>query len=404
MQFQYIAVEKSGKIVEGNLEAQSPEAVLEWIAQSGLKPVSIKALGGKSAERDLKKGIRKKIDIEDKVFLTKYLALMLKVGTDLFKAIDILIADFEKPVMKAFLGEVKSTLGKGQPFYTTFAKYPKYFSPVFINLIKAGESSGHLEKIFDNLSTDLNKQWELRNKVKSSLVYPIVLVVLAIVILFLMVSLALPKIAETFTSGGIEPPAFSRIVFAIGLFFQKYMVVIIVAAVLFVLSGWIFASKSTYGKRFISQLVRKLPIVREVLSKIALQRFATTFASLMRAGTPILEALEVTAGVVGSPELKDSLMRISREGIAKGLTVGDAFKRETCFPHTVTNLIAISEQSGHMDEVLDTLAGFYESEIDSSVKNLVSFLEPALLVMIGLIVGVIALSIIMPIYQLVGQF
>ena len=166
---------------------------------------------------------------------------------------------------------------------------------------------------------------------------------------------------------------------------------------------WYFFAKSTVGKKVGIRIVRRLPVVGEVAQKISIQRFATTLSSLMRSGMPILDSLEITADAVGSSELKAVLLRISREGVMKGLTVGEAFKREAYFPKVVTNLIAVSEKAGHMDDVLQTLAEFYESEIDSSIKILVAFLEPVLLLGIGLIVGLIALAIILPVYQLVGQ-
>jgi len=401
MKFHYKASGTDGKLIEGDLEAQAPAEVLEWMVQRGLKPVSIK-VADVGAKRLIKKRGGGKITIEDKVFLTKYLALMLKVGTDLFKAIDILVEDFDKPTMKALLLEMKDALGKGQPFYTTFERHPQHFSPVFVNLIKAGEASGTLDKVLEKLSSDLEKQWELRNKVRGSLVYPSVLVVLSMIVLFLMVSIALPQIAETFTSGGLEPPFFSRVVFAIGFFFRDYMILLIALFIATGVGGW-FYFRSLTGRRLLSRIANKTPVIKGVIHKISLQRFATTLSSLVRSGTPILEALNITADASGVGELSDALRRISDEGLAKGLTVGEAFRREKYFPRVVVNLIAISEQSGHLEEVLETLADFYDSEIDSSIKALVSFLEPVLLIVIGGAVGLVAISVIVPVYQLVGQ-
>ncbi len=402
MQFHYTASESSGRVVNGEIEAQSPAAVLEWMVQRGMKPISIKAATMES-KKLFGKSKGRRINIEDQVFLTKYLALMLRVGTDLFRAIDILIADFDKPAMKSLLVEMKDTLSKGQPFYATFSRYPKYFSPVFVSLIKAGEASGSLEAVLTKLSTDLEKQWDLRNKIRGSLIYPIFLIGLSTVVLFLMVSFALPKIAETFSIGAIEPPLFSKIVFSIGFFFSDFMIPIAIGMIGLVVGGFFFFTKSVTGKRFVSVLGSKVPVVRNVTRKIALQRFASTLSSLIHSGIPILEALDVTADAVGPGELRDALVRISKEGLVRGLTVGEAFRKEQYFPRVIVNLIAISEQSGNLEEVLGTLADFYESEIDASVKGLVSFIEPALLIGIGAIVGLLTVSIIVPVYQLVGQ-
>ena len=328
---------------------------------------------------------------------------MLSVGTDLLRAIDILVKDFNKPVLRGLLQEIKSSLEKGQPFYATFEKYPKYFSPVFVNLVKAGEASGNLEIVFQDLSISLQRDKELQTKIRSALFYPALLFALSIVILVFLVTFAIPKIAEVFGSSGVQPPLFSRVVFVVGLFLNQYiwfilggLAVLIVAALLFF--------RSVSGYRVLNYLFNIVPVVGAVSKKIALQRFAGTLSILMRSGLPIIKALEITADTLNHHDLSKALKRIANEGISKGLTLGEAFRREAAFPAVVSNLVAISEKAGHLDGILKTLSDFYDSEIDSSLKVLVSFLEPALLLMIGVVVGLIALSIIVPIYQLVGQF
>jgi len=404
MRFHYIASEPNGRIVESDVEAQGPAEVLEWMAKQGLRPVSVKSLGGVEA-KGLKAMFSQSITVTDKVFLTKYLALMLRVGTDLFKAIDILIADFDKPVVKSLLIEVRDSLSKGQPFYTTFVKYPKYFDSVFVNLLKAGEASGNLDRVFEDLSKGLEKQQALQNKIKGALTYPIILIVMAVVMLLLLVSYALPAIQNTFlnNSSGVELPLFSRVVFMVGNFFNAYIIIIFPSLLGGVVGGWYFTQKTLAGQKFFSRVISKTPIISEVVYRIALQRFATTLSSLLKSGMPILPAIETTAETVGSAELRSVLIRISREGIAKGLTIGEAFRREPYFPRVVANLIAISEKAGHLESILETLAEFYESEIDSSIKILLSLLEPMLLLGIGGIVAAIALAIIVPIFQLTKQ-
>lgn len=403
MRFHYIASQQNGKMVEGDFEAASAAEVLSFLDSQGLKPISLRPI------KDFIKTSRFKIfnqpiTVEDKIFLTKYLALMLKVGTDLFKAIDILIADFEKISVKALLSEIRLTLEQGQPFYSAFTKYPKIFSPVFVNLVKAGETSGKLEYVFNKLSVSLGKEQELRNQIKSAITYPIILLAGSIVILFLLVSFALPKIAGIFGTGDFDIPLFSRVVFAVGLFVGDYVWFILSFLTVFAVAIWYFISQSMVGRKIILKAAYQAPLIGGVLKKIALQRFASTLSSLLSAGVSIIDALEITANVVGSEDLKTSILRIAREGISKGLTIGDAFRREETLPRTVINLMAISEKTGSIESILATLADFYESEIESSIKSLVSFLEPILLLAIGLIIGVIALAIIVPIYQLVGNF
>lgn len=401
MKFRYIASQLDGKVIESEIDAKDTKEVLQFLSSRGLKPISIRILRSESGKGFFS---GRKINIEDQIFISKYLALMLKLGTGLIQAINILIDDFDKKVVRSFLIEVKNNLEGGMPFYSVFAKYPKTFSQVYINLIKAGEASGNLDSVFENLTTSLTKEKSLKDSIKSALIYPVLLVVASLSILIFLVMYALPKISKVFEQGGFEPPLFSRIVFSVGLFFADYGFYIIGFFVLLFIFLFFLYKNSVIFKRFVYGVFDGIPVIKNLIHKIALQRFAAVLSSLIKAGIPLVNALEITADTVGNIALKDAILRISKEGLMKGVTVGEAFKKEPIFPRTVVNLIAVSEKTGHMEDVLATLADFYSSEVDNSLKSLVAFLEPAMLVMIGGIIGLIALSIIVPIYQLTTQF
>lgn len=403
MIFHYIASRPDQTIVEDNFDAKDIAEVLAYLAANGLKPVSVKPQGG-GAEKRFASLFGGRVTITDQIFISKYLALMLKIGTGLLEAINILIADFQKPAVRDILISVKSSLEQGKPFYSTFARYPKVFSSVYVNLVRAGETSGNLEQTFVELTQILTKQKDLRDQIRGALTYPLILLSGSVLILVFIVMFALPKIANVFSEGGFEPPLFSKVVFSIGLFFNAYGFYIFGFLAALIIAGVIFARRSIAVSKFISGMVAEVPLVRDVVKKIALQRFAGILASLIKAGMPLTDGLEITAETVGSAELREALIRISREGVAKGLTIGEAFRRETYFPLAVVSLVAISERAGHLGEVLETLSEFYTKEIDTSVKTLVSFLEPVLLLGIGSIIGFIALAIIVPIYQLTTQF
>lgn len=400
MEFHYIASQPDGKLVEGDMDGGNVSDILGFIASKNWKPVSVKP-------RDTRRRLRLfrgSVNLSDQIFVSKYLALMLKIGTGLLEAINILISDFDKLAVKEILMEIRANLEQGKQFFKTFEKYPQIFSPVTVNLIKAGEASGNLDHVFEDLTVSLTKQKDLHDQIKGALIYPIILIVGAIVIMTLIITIALPKIAGVFLDGGFEPPVFSRIVFSLGFFMRDagpYILGVLIAGGF--ISFYLFRSSIVFRK-FVSSVFSELPFVRTVVKKIALQRFARTLSSLVRAGLPITDALEITSQATGNMELKESLLRISREGLAKGLTIGDAFKREPFFPQTVVNLISISEKAGHIEEVLETLSDFYVKEIDGAVKSLVAFLEPILLLFIGAAIAIIALAIIVPIYQLTTQF
>jgi type IV pilus assembly protein PilC len=401
MLYHYIATDSAGKLQEADFEADSLDGVLRYLATKELRPVDVKALATKQNALFQPGG---GITLTDQVFLVKYLALMLRVGTDLLQAINILIADFEKPAMKNFLLEVRDNLSHGRPFYEAFAKHSRTFSLVLVSLIKAAEKAGTLQETFEELSRSLEKEAELRSKIRSAFIYPIIILVAALGIFLFLTTFALPKIAHVFGEGGIKPPLFSRVVFAVGLFVGAHVVSLMVSIALASALFAYFFFWNRVGRMVMNRIIATTPFIKTLYQEIAVQRFGATFSSLLKAGLPIIDALKITAEVVSAEEFKVALIRIADEGLAKGLTIGDAFRKEVVFPRVVTNLVAISERAGHLEEVLKTLADFYATNIDSTIKTLISFLEPALLLSMGVLVGTIALSIIVPIYQLTSQF
>lgn len=402
MLFKYLAQDKKGKIVSGSLEASNIKSVLEYLTTQNLKPVTVKPL----ATAESKKGIvifRETISLTDKVFLMKYLALMLRVGTDLFKAIDILIEDFESGELRRFLLEVRSNLEKGKSFWFSFANHPEHFSPVVINLIKAGETSGNLEYTLTQIAKNMEKERDLYSKIKASLVYPFILLGGSFLMIIFLAVFAIPRLGKMFIDIGGEIPIYTRIVLGVGMFLNRnifWIVPLLLALPVFL---YLFFSKTIRGRQIFSELLDKLPVTRSLVEKMALRRFGNVLSSLIKAGMPIIEAIKITAAAVSHPKYSAALTEISTS-LSKGIILGDSFKNTGVFPAVVSNLIAIGEKAGHTEEILETLADFYETEIDTSFKAFIAFLEPALLLFIGLVVGGIALSLIVPIYQLVTRF
>jgi type II secretory pathway component PulF len=402
MLFHYVAVEASGNVVEADFEADTLNDVLRSLAGKELRPISVKPLEKK--KENFFDNLFGGINVSDKVFLTKYLSLMLRVGTDLLSAINILIVDFDKPSVQNFLLEVRDNLTKGQPFYQSFAAHPKVFSPTFINLVKAAEESGNLQKTFEDLSNSLEGEAELTSRVRSALIYPIILLFVASGIIIFLTTFALPKVANVFSTSGVKPPWFSQIVFTVGLFIGGNILIIVPTVIVIIGAIAWFVIETDTGKRIFDQAITNIPVIKGIYRDLAVQRMSSTMSSLMKAGLPIVETITIAAETVGSREYKMALLRVANEGLQKGLTIGEAFKREKALPRSVTNLVAISEKAGHLEEVLDTLAQFYGASVDASVKAAVSLLEPVMLLSLGVMVGIIALSIIVPIYQLTTQF
>jgi len=403
MLFHYLAQDSQGRIKEGNVNQSNTEAVLEYLTTQKLKPLSVKPLISEGEKKGLAI-FKKTLNLADKVFLTKYLALMLKVGTDLFSAIDILIQDFESGPARRFLFETRSNLEQGKPFWSTFANHPEYFSSVVTNLIKAGETSGNLEATLNQVSINLERDRNLQTKVKSSLVYPAILLMTSVAMVIFLVTFAVPKLGEMFLSTGQTIPVYTRIVLSSGMFLNRNIFIVFPLLIAIPIALFYYFTKTQKGKEKFASFMEKIPVARDLVEKMALERFASVLSSLIKAGMPIIEAIEVTAGAVGHPKYEAALLRISKKHLTQGISMGNSFKKETIFPAVVSNLLAIGEKAGHTEEILKTLSTFYETEIDAALKILVSLLEPVLLMFLGVIVGGIALSLIVPVYQLVGQF
>ncbi|MEK7089726.1 MAG: type II secretion system F family protein, partial [Patescibacteria group bacterium] len=249
MKFRYIASQADGRVVEGDIDVQNVQDVLSFLAKNNLKPVSVK-----SSEEEKGGLFKGSITITDEIFLTKYLALMLRIGTGLLEAINILIADFKKPAIRDLLFEVRATLEQGQPFYSAFAKHPKVFDAVYINLVRAGEESGNLDKILTDLTESLSKKKDLQDTVRGALIYPIILFIGSFGILFFLVMFALPKVANVFMEGGFKTPPFSQVVFTVGLFFNNYGFYIIGFFGLLVVTAIILRARVPLFRKFLSNV------------------------------------------------------------------------------------------------------------------------------------------------------
>lgn len=402
MKYVYTAVDGQGARVQGELDAESLDIALRQLAAQNLRPISVTP-GSMRKNRNFAL-FGGGINTTDKIFLTRYLSLMLRVGTDLLSAINILIEDFQKPAMKAFLQEVKSNLAQGQQFYVAFAAHPNYFSPVFVNLVRAAEQSGTLQETFQQLTDQIQRDDEINRQVRTAMIYPAILMVVAVVIIGFLSLFALPRISKVFSETAITPPLFSRVVFTIGGFVGDHVWVIATLVVALVLTFYFGVIRTTTGRKLLSRTLAKTPIIKNLYRDLAVQRFASTLSSLLRAGLPIIDALHITADVVGVESFSIAIRRIADQGLARGLSIADSFRREPIFPSVITNLIAISEKAGHLEEVLGTIADFYATNIQSSIKSLVTFLEPVLLLVMGMMVAVVALAIIIPIYQLTTSF
>ncbi|HDM31975.1 MAG TPA: type II secretion system F family protein [bacterium] len=404
MLFKYKAITPEGKVVEGEIERESESEVLRFLKSQELTPLSVKekkAIVEKIFGASLKKIFKKGISLEDQLFLVRYLGLMLRGGVDLLETLTVLEKDFQNPAIKRFLIFSRESLKKGRSFYESFSAFPHDFSPTFVALIKAGEVSGKLDEVCKILAQNIEREIELKRKLKSALTYPIMLIILAIIVLSIVITFSIPKIAVIFEEISREPPLFNKIILSLSFFLRKYGIFLLLSIVTLVVFIYLFYQKTLTGKRFFQNLIVHLPIVKKVVEKIDVQKFTQNFSAMVEAGVPILQAIEVSRDTLTTPKMKLALDRIA-EKIKKGVTIGEAFLEEKkAFPLTLVSLISISEKAGRLSFTLKELSDFFAGEIDATVKSLTSLIEPIILMMIGGIVALLALGVIVPLYQTV---
>lgn len=398
--FTYIASGKDGDIAEGEMEAKDQSTVIAYLEKREYFPLSIKEKKRKTQLLSISFGSH--LSLLDKVILTRNLALMIKAGIGLSEAVDIILEDAEKPTLRKVLTRAKADLEKGLQLSDALAQFPKNFPPVFINLLRAGEASGNLEESLLQIATHMKKENDLRKKVKSAMAYPTILLSLAFGVIALLVTVVLPRVSKVFAQANVELPLLTRILIKISdLVAGNWFVALL--AVGLIIFGLSVARKSATGRWFLQALARHIPVVRTLIQKVVLAQFATTMHSLLKAGVPIIRALEITSNSLSNITYQRLLISMSQSEVSKGVSLGMALKRRPdYFPHLMSNMIVIGEKSGNLENMLENLASFYEEEVDNSLKTFITVLEPLLLLGIGLIIGVLALSIVMPIYQMIS--
>ena len=398
--FVYTAINDQGEITSGELETVDIKAVTDYISRQGLTSISVKPK--KDLNNHFTNLFSSGISQQEKIILTKHLSTMIKSGLSLKEGIETILNDTKKKAFKKVLTEAKFDLEKGQPLSVTFKKYPNFFSNIFVALIKAGESSGTLEKSLDYLGIQLKKDYKLKQKIKGAMAYPFVLIAASIAVIFIMMVFVVPKLTKVFAQSDLELPWTTQLIIKISDFISGNIYLIICFFIATSLSLLYFRKKKKV-QNIISEIIFKIPFVSELYIKIILVRFIRTFGILLSSGINILKALDISAETVGYNKYHKAIKELGKE-ISHGVSISNSMrKRRDLFPYMLINMVSVGEKTGNLDSILNELATFYEEEVDNSIKNLVSLIEPLLLLVMGLIVAAIAFSVIMPIYQLVGS-
>ncbi len=398
-EFSWEARGRTGELRAGTMVADNAEAVNTRLRKQNLNPVKVK-----KKPLSINFQIGSGVDVKDLVTFTRLFATMIDAGLPLVQCLDILANQQPKPAFATVLKDIKLSVEGGSTFSDALRKHPRIFDELFVNLIQAGEAGGILDSILGRLSIYLEKRQKLMRQVRGALSYPTIVFVIAMGVMGVMLTFVIPAFENMFAEfgGGAQNlPVLTRFMVALSHGFITFLPVTIVAAVAFGF-GASYTLRTPRGKRIFHKTLLKLPIMGPVLQKISVARFTRTLGTLLQSGVPILDALEICAKTAGNVTIEAGIMHV-RQRISEGQNMAEPLTEAKVFPDMVVQMIGVGEQTGALDQMLNKIADFYEEETDVAVGSMTSMLEPIMMVGIGGMVGVVLVSMYLPIFELAGN-
>ncbi len=378
------------QIVRGEVIAKDEEEARKKLQRRGIRPLRISKV----------KAVRKRrITQEDITVFTRQLATMMKAGLPLMQAFELVARGHVNPAMTQLLMQVRADVEQGSALGKAFAKHPKYFDRFYCNLISAGEAGGVLESLLDKLAVYKEKTQAIKKKVKSVLAYPIAIIVVAIALIMVMMMFVLPAFKKVYSNMGAELPGMTQVVMAISDFFVSYGWIIIIGIIAssFILFKW-HQNSPAFQKR-VDGMLLKVPIFGSIVRKATIARWSRTTATLFAAGVPLVEALDSVAGASGNILYEEATQDI-RSKVTQGLSLTSSMQSTDMFPNMVLQMASIGEESGSLDDMLNKSAEFYEDEVDNSIAQLSSLMEPIIMVVLGTIIGTLLVAMYLPLFNL----
>lgn len=399
--YRYVAKDKTGKSMTGTVSAEDEKGVVESLKRQSLVVTSVKeerAKVNKVASAVALKLGGSKIKLSELVLFSRQLATMIDAGIPLLQALDILGEQVENKAFKPIIQDVRKNVSAGSSFYKALARHPRAFSPLFVNMVKAGESSGALDDIMERLASYLEKTDSLIRKVRSALVYPSVVTSMAVIITLVMMLKVVPVFKQIFIDFGGKLPLPTQILISVSDFLIQYfflwMGFAIAGAVAF--SRYL---KTEKGANAFDAFKLNMPIFGVIFRKVAVSKFSRTLSTLVKSGVPILSALEIVGKTAGNRMIEQAVEKV-RVSIREGENISDPLMRSKVFPPLVVRMIAVGEQTGELEKMLTKIADFYDDQVDAAVSGLTSLIEPLVIAFLGIVIGGIVICMFLPIFQL----
>jgi len=397
MLFNYEAKTQEGESKLGTLEASSENAALELLQRNGLIVLGLKKSSNVSImSRNIK--IFDHVPKKEVVVFSRQISALFQAKVPIIESLRTMATQTENPAFKDILEKVTQSVDSGNPLSKALSEHKKVFTDFYISIVHSGELSGNLEEVFDYLADTLENEYYLTQKVKGAMTYPIFIVVALIGVMFVMMIWVIPNLTSVFKEANLELPLLTRIIVAMSDIFQEYWWLILMVLLGGIVGFFQWISTKT-GKIIWSKVQLKLPVFGMILKKLYLSRFADSLSTLIKGGLPIVKSLEVTSMVVGNGVYKE-IIEETKEVVKKGGTISSVFKSHQEIPIMVSQMVYIGEQAGKLDSTLKTVADFYHKEVESAMDNLVALIEPLLILVLGVGVGILLVAILMPMYNL----
>lgn len=401
--FTYIASDTQNNVIKGKTELPDRQAVITALNKQGLRPVSIKEIkeGGGSIDLNNLFGPGK-VKQDQLVAFTRQLSAMVSAGVPLLRSLSSIQKHTEDKALQKLLADVVKEVEGGIPLGDSLAKHPETFSDIYVNMVRAGEAAGILDDILKRLAGQLEKSAAIRKKIKSAMAYPLVLLSITILAFFGLMIFVIPQIGAIIQNlGGPDAklPTITLVMLGISGFITKYWYILFPTIGGVITALVLYVKRSPKGKRQFHLLILKIPAIKTIIRKISVARFARTFSALMGAGVAVLESLDVTSRAIGNVIYEEALKSAAID-VKNGKQLSVVLESNDLFPSIVSQMLAVGEETGQTDTVLVKVADFYEEEVDLAIDSISSIMEPAMIVVMGGMVGLIAASVMVPISQL----
>jgi general secretion pathway protein F len=400
--FEYVALDEKGRERKGFVDAPGVSVARQQLREDGIYPVEIHQAREKKSSvwsGMLEVGFLQKVSAKEVSIFTRQLSTLLGAGIPLVPSFSVLLAQTKNPLLQKILAQIRADLNEGKSLTAGMENFPRVFPPFYINMVKAGEASGTINLVLERLADFSESQQALLSKIRSALAYPLIMLLVGSLVIFLLMTFVVPKITGIFTDMKQTLPLITVILIAVSNFLKSFWWLIFLLIMACIAAFKYLTAGTEAGHRFWDSVRLKAPVWGSVNLKIAIARFSRTLATLLQSGVPLLAAMEIVRNVVNNIVIGETIERAAKD-VEEGQSLAAPLTASGLFPPMVTEMIAVGEQSGSLEKMLNRIAVAYETEAQSDIMVMTSLLEPLMILAMGLIVGFIVVSILLPIFEM----